>query len=116
MKNWDGKTDNPRDYENAEFTFTPKPKPLPADTFGDLDEEEVRDIAPKTTSDDEPVSVRDTTPPTDGGPGSGPDSGPEPTPDITSPETDGAPGTAVLDRPEPTESAEDSVTSDPEKP
>lgn len=116
VKNWDGKTDNPRDYENAEFTFTPKPKPLPADTFGDLDEEEVRDIAPKDTSDDEPVSVRDTTPPTDGGPGSGPDSGPEPTPDITSPETDGAPGTAVLDRPEPTESAEDSVTSDPEKP
>ena len=116
VKNWDGKTDNPRDYENAEFTFTPKPKPLPADTFGDLDEEEVRDIAPKNTSDDEPVSVRDTTPPTDGGPGSGPDSGPEPTPDITSPETDGAPGTAVLDRPEPTESAEDSVTSDPEKP
>ena len=116
VKNWDGKTDNPRDYENAEFTFTPKPKPLPADTFGDLDEEEVRDIAPKNTSDDEPVSVRDTTPPTDGGPGSGPDSGPEPTPDITSPETDGAPGTAVLDRPEPTESAEDSVTSDQEKP
>ncbi len=116
VKNWDGKTDNPRDYENAEFTFTPKPKPLPADTFGDLDEEEVRDIAPKNTSDDEPVSVRDTTPPTDGGPGSDPDSGPEPTPDITSPETDGAPGTAVLDRPEPTESAEDSVTSDPEKP
>ncbi|KAA8730725.1 ATP-dependent Clp protease ATP-binding subunit [Corynebacterium tuscaniense] len=116
VKNWDGKTDNPRDYENAEFTFTPKPKPLPADTFGDLDEEEVRDIGPKNTSDDEPVSVRDTTPPTDGGPGSGPDSGPEPTPDITSPETDGAPGTAVLDRPEPTESAEDSVTSDPEKP
>ena len=116
VKNWDGKTDNPRDYENAEFTFTPKPKPLPADTFGDLDEEEVRDIAPKNTSDDEPVSVRDTTPPTDGGPGSRPDSGPEPTPDITSPETDGAPGTAVLDRPEPTESAEDSVTSDPEKP
>ena len=116
VKNWDGKTDNPRDYENAEFTFTPKPKPLPADTFGDLDEEEVRDIGPKNTSDDEPVSVRDTTPPTDGGPSSGPDSGPEPTPDITSPETDGAPGTAVLDRPEPTESAEDSVTSDPEKP
>ena len=101
VKNWDGKTDNPRDYENAEFTFTPKPKPLPADTFGDLDEEEVRDIA----------SVRDTTPPAnsdedgdaDGGPDGGPSTGPDSDPEIepeAGPETDGAPGTAVLDRPD----------------
>ncbi len=67
VKNWDGKTDSPRDYESAEFTFTPKPKPLPEDTFGDLDEDEVRDIAPEDGQED--VQIRATTPPdpTDGG-------------------------------------------------
>ena len=69
VKNWDGKTDSPRDYESAEFTFTPKPKPLPEDTFGDLDEDEVRDIAPEDGQED--VQIRATTPPdpADGGDG-----------------------------------------------
>ncbi|WP_297850852.1 ATP-dependent Clp protease ATP-binding subunit [uncultured Corynebacterium sp.] len=61
VKNWDGKTDSPRDYESAEFTFCPKPKPLPEDTFGDLDEEDVRDIAPEDGQED--VQIRATTPP-----------------------------------------------------
>ena len=61
VTNWDGKTDSPRDYENAEFTFSPKPKPLPEETFGDLDEDDVRDIAPKDGQAD--VQIRATTPP-----------------------------------------------------
>ncbi|MCT1452201.1 ATP-dependent Clp protease ATP-binding subunit [Corynebacterium sp. p3-SID1145] len=61
VKNWDGKTDSPRDYESAEFTFTPKPKPLPEDTFGDLDEDDVRDIAPQDGQED--VQIRATIPP-----------------------------------------------------
>ncbi|MDN8595031.1 MULTISPECIES: ATP-dependent Clp protease ATP-binding subunit [unclassified Corynebacterium] len=61
VKNWDGKTDSPRDYEPAEFTFTPKPKPLPEDTFGDLDEDDVRDIAPQDGQED--VQIRATIPP-----------------------------------------------------
>ena len=72
VKNWDGKTDSPRDYENAEFTFTPKPKPLPEDTFGDLDEDDVRDIAPEDGQED--VQIRATTPPD---PSEGPNGGPE---------------------------------------
>lgn len=66
VKNWDGKTESPRDYEKAEFTFTPKPKPLPAETFAGLDEDEVRDIAPKETPEEELVSVRETNAPADG--------------------------------------------------
>ena len=96
VKNWDGKTENPRDYEDAEFTFTPKPKPLPAETFGELDEEDVRDIAPQDGQED--VQIRATTPPEDGPDADGPET--------TGPDADGAPGTAVLDRPEDPEEPE----------
>ncbi|MCT1450748.1 ATP-dependent Clp protease ATP-binding subunit [Corynebacterium sp. p3-SID1194] len=71
VTNWDGKTDSPRDYEKAEFTFTPKPKPLPEETFGDLDEDDVRDIAPEDGHED--VQIRATTPPESTDPENGPD-------------------------------------------
>ncbi|MGV0432666.1 ATP-dependent Clp protease ATP-binding subunit [Corynebacterium sp. 20_84] len=71
VTNWDGKTDSPRDYEKAEFTFSPKPKPLPEETFGDLDEDDVRDIAPEDGQED--VQIRATTPPESTDPENGPD-------------------------------------------
>ena len=37
------------DEKNAKFTFTPRPKPLPAETFDVEPEDEVRDIEPQRT-------------------------------------------------------------------
>ena len=56
VENWDGdveaaKRERGKVAEEAKFTFTPRPKPLPAEAF-DVDEvEEVRDIAPKPETD-----------------------------------------------------------------
>ena len=101
VKNWDGKTDSPRDYENAEFTFTPKPKPLPEETFGDLDEDDVRDIAPEDGHED--VQIRATTPPESTDPENGPDaSGSDSVVDADADadaDTGGAAGTDTLEPP-----------------
>jgi len=101
VTNWDGKTDSPRDYENAELTFTPKPKPLPEETFGDLDEDDVRDIAPEDGQED--VQIRATTPPESTDPESGPDaSGSDSVVDADADadaDTGGAAGTDTLEPP-----------------
>ena len=107
VTNWDGKTDSPRDYENAEFTFNPKPKPLPEETFGDLDEDDVRDIAPEDGQED--VQIRATTPPESTDPENGPDA--------SGSDADGAAGTDTLEPPRGDESNGDgdAVGDDGEK-
>ncbi|MCQ4619217.1 ATP-dependent Clp protease ATP-binding subunit [Corynebacterium sp. CCUG 69979] len=116
VTNWDGKTDSPRDYENAEFTFTPKPKPLPEDTFGELEDDDVRDIAPKDGQED--YQVRATTPvDPDETDEPGPDSDPAADADADADSEsnfgeDGAPGTALLDRPRDGRDSDDGDNAD----
>ena len=101
VTNWDGKTDSPRDYEKAEFTFTPKPKPLPEETFGDLDEDDVRDIAPEDGHED--VQIRATTPPESTDPENGPDASGSGSDSVVDADADadtgGAAGTDTLEPP-----------------
>ncbi|SDL93033.1 ATP-dependent Clp protease ATP-binding subunit ClpC [Corynebacterium mycetoides] len=56
VENWDGdvesaKRERGKVAEDAKFTFTPRPKPLPADTFDVGEIEDVRDIAPQSEAD-----------------------------------------------------------------
>ncbi|WP_165164967.1 ATP-dependent Clp protease ATP-binding subunit [Corynebacterium qintianiae] len=56
VENWDGdvesaKRERGKVAEEATFTFAPRPKPLPVDTFDVEELEEVRDIAPEPVAD-----------------------------------------------------------------
>ncbi|STC68838.1 ATP-dependent Clp protease ATP-binding subunit [Corynebacterium pilosum] len=53
VENWDGDSKN---TEEAKFTFTPRPKPLPEDTFTEEEAEEVREVEDPVEPESEQVS------------------------------------------------------------
>ncbi|WP_342318409.1 ATP-dependent Clp protease ATP-binding subunit [Corynebacterium mayonis] len=75
VENWDGDVEAARNArgkaaEGAKFTFTPRPKPLPPETFDAAEEVEVREIDEDDSAQPETVSVKpDVLPTTDEGEG-----------------------------------------------
>lgn len=105
------------------FTFSPRPKPLPEEEFGDLDEDDVREVENPTESDD--AAGSDDQDGNDGkGGGSGSDGDnpddqpgtvgePNAQPDTLSPDTPNNGGSgALLERPEDERGSDDSDDSD----
>ena len=104
------------------FTFSPRPKPLPEEEFGELDEDDVREVENPTESDD--AAASDDQDGNDGKGGSGSDGDdlddqpgtvgdPNGQPDTLSPDTPNNGGSgALLERPEDERGSDDSDDSD----